>query len=439
MTQLVNGLGGSAGFGENSLARNDDGSSSAIDIRSVFSSGLNFFGTTYNSLYVNNNGNITFASGRSQYTPNVITANTSNPMIAAYDADVDTRAGTTTASSGGTSQGTDLVYYDLDASNGIFTATWDDVGYYNQHVNKLNAFQIQLVNQGGNGDFDIVFRYENIDWTTGDASSGSNGLGGTIARAGYSAGNGVNYFEMRESGSQSAMLGLDTNQGNAGQVGYYKFLVRNGSPDSGDDVLSGGTGNDTISGGIGYDTIRGMDGNDVIYGNQAADLCYGNAGADTMFGGVGNDTIFGGRDDDTIYSNNNDDVAYGNFGNDWLHGGQDNDTLYGGGGNDQVYGGLGNDVLFGNIDNDTLAGGGGNDTMLGGSGADRFVFDSGNDTISDFSFSAGDRLQLASGTSYTTSADGGDTLVTLTATSGAVVRLVGVSLSDFNSSYIVFA
>jgi len=42
-------------------------------------------------------------------------------MIAAYDADVDTRAGTTTAISGGTSQGTDLVYswiYSQDEKRG---------------------------------------------------------------------------------------------------------------------------------------------------------------------------------------------------------------------------------------------------------------------------------------------------------------------------------
>ena len=38
-------------------------------------------------------------------------------------------------------------------------------------------FSCQLISLG-NGDFDAVFRYENINWTTGDASGGSNGLGG---------------------------------------------------------------------------------------------------------------------------------------------------------------------------------------------------------------------------------------------------------------------
>ncbi|HZE14993.1 MAG TPA: VCBS domain-containing protein, partial [Mycobacterium sp.] len=45
---LVNNLGGTAGFGENVLAANDDGSTPAIDITSVFGSeGLNFFGTHF--------------------------------------------------------------------------------------------------------------------------------------------------------------------------------------------------------------------------------------------------------------------------------------------------------------------------------------------------------------------------------------------------------
>src|SRR5262249_49450785 len=57
---LINSLGGSAGFGENVLAVGDDNSSGAIDITSIFPGGLKFFGRTFNSLYINNNGTITF-------------------------------------------------------------------------------------------------------------------------------------------------------------------------------------------------------------------------------------------------------------------------------------------------------------------------------------------------------------------------------------------
>jgi len=84
---------------------------------------------------------------------------------------------------------------DLDTVDHIFTVTWDDVGYYNSHANKLDAFQIQLIDESatGAGNFDIEFRYEAINWTTGDASGGSNGLGGTVARAGFSAGDGATF------------------------------------------------------------------------------------------------------------------------------------------------------------------------------------------------------------------------------------------------------
>ena len=81
---------------------------------------------------------------------------------------------------GGNSTGSNRVYYALDTVNHIFTVTWDDVGYYSAHTDKLDAFQLQLIDEG-NGDFDIEFRYEAINWTTGDLSGGNNGLGGTVA------------------------------------------------------------------------------------------------------------------------------------------------------------------------------------------------------------------------------------------------------------------
>lgn len=99
---LVNNLGGEKGFGESFLNRNDDGSTGRIDITSVFGEeGLNFFGTKYTSLYINNNGNITFNGPSGQYTPNQIDGGVNNPIIAAFWADVDTRGGETTVSQGG--------------------------------------------------------------------------------------------------------------------------------------------------------------------------------------------------------------------------------------------------------------------------------------------------------------------------------------------------
>jgi len=230
VTSLVADLGGTAGFGEFSLSRNDDGSTGFIDLTPIFGAqGINFFGHTYTGFYLNNNGSVTFNTASSSFTPSAITGSTSNPVIAAYWADIDTRGGTVTPTPGGTSTGTNLLWYDLDAVTQTFTATWDDVGYYSSQTNKLNAFQLSIHQINAQGDFDITFRYENIDWTTGNASGGSNGLGGTPARAGYSAGNGVEYFELTQSGNQAALLALES-ASNVGMPGTFVFAVRNGVP-----------------------------------------------------------------------------------------------------------------------------------------------------------------------------------------------------------------
>lgn len=227
-TELANGLGGEAGFGENALARTDDGSSSFIDLAPVLPAGLNFYGFVFTGLWVNNNGSVSFAAPASSFTPTAITGSTANPLITPFWADVDTRAGATAPTQGGTSTGSNRVWYDLDAADGVFTVTWDDVGYFNRKTDKTNAFQLRLHQVGSAGDFDIEFRYEAMNWTTGDFSGGAGGLGGTVARAGYSSGNGVDFLELPQSGNQDAMLDLDS-ASNAGEPGTYVFAIRNGA------------------------------------------------------------------------------------------------------------------------------------------------------------------------------------------------------------------
>ena len=227
---LISGLGGDAGFGTDFLARNDDGSD-IVDASSIFEDGINFFGTLYNSFYVNNNGSITFAGPRSAFTPTVITEVSSNPEITPFFGDVDTRNSFEIGdpSPGGNSEGTNLVYWAFDELNDRIVITWDDVGFYNSNNSLLNAFQLILTDQG-NGDFDIEFRYEDINWTTGNASGGENGLGGDVARAGWTAGTGDpdEYFELPQSGDQQGILDLDNTIGNTGLVGIWQFFVRSG-------------------------------------------------------------------------------------------------------------------------------------------------------------------------------------------------------------------
>ena len=253
---LVTGLGGPAGFGEQWLVRNDDGSTGRIDVSSIFSEGMNLFGHTYTGFYINNNGNITFNSPMSTYTPSAITGVTSNPMIAAFFADVDTRGGATSASPGGNSTGSNLVYYDLDTVNHVITITWDDVGYYGSHTDKTNAFQLRIFDEG-NGNFSFEFRYENVTWTTGDASGGTGGLGGVIARAGWTAGDGQNYYELPQSGSQTAILNLETTSNpSTAPDGNWVFLVQNGQ------VIANAGPVDNIT--VEEESVPGIQGNNEI-------------------------------------------------------------------------------------------------------------------------------------------------------------------------------
>jgi Ca2+-binding RTX toxin-like protein len=203
------------------LPRNDDGSS-PLDISAVFEDGLNFFGQQYDAsnIFVNTNGNITFNGPLSTYTPRGISAG-SSAIIAPFWADVDT----------GDSQDTpgNPIRVNVDPNQDVVSFTWDNVAFFNENANALNSFQLQLYDRGS-GDFDIVFRYEDINWTSGEASgSNDQGLGGVPARAGFSAGNGQDFFELPQSGSEGAVLNLENTTGNTGVTGMWVFEVRNGA------------------------------------------------------------------------------------------------------------------------------------------------------------------------------------------------------------------
>lgn len=213
-----------AGFNSSSLARNDDGSVGPVAIGFT----VNFYGQNFNQLYVNNNGNVTFDSALGVYTPfNLYT--TGRRIIAPFFSDVDTRG-----------EGSNVVTYGIGTVNGrrAFGVNWVGVGYYRSKTDKLNSFQLVLIDRSdiGPGDFDFEFNYGTIRWETGDASGGSGGLGGSPARAGYSNGTsqpGASY-EIAGSGVSGALLdssgnGLVQRSLNNSQVGRFLFAVRNGT------------------------------------------------------------------------------------------------------------------------------------------------------------------------------------------------------------------
>jgi hypothetical protein len=77
--------------------------------------------------------------------------------------------------------------------------TWNNVGYFSSHDDRQNDFQLVLTTSNTcttTGDFDVEFRYNRCQWTTGDASGGTGGLGGTPAQVGFDAGNRRNYVAL---------------------------------------------------------------------------------------------------------------------------------------------------------------------------------------------------------------------------------------------------
>ena len=212
-SSLINGLGGAAGFGENTLVRSNNGSSQWISLANIFPGGIQIDNSVYYGFYVNNNGNIRFDNPSSDYNPFDI-ATSSAAIIAPFFADVDTRGGRTVTSPGGNSTGSNSVYWDIDEKNKEITVTWDDVGYYRLRNSPTNAFQVVLKNIGGNA-LGIDFRYEDVNWLSGDLSGISN------ARAGYSLG-ASNRFELPQSGTTSMSM-LDNNS-NVNVPGLFKFF-----------------------------------------------------------------------------------------------------------------------------------------------------------------------------------------------------------------------
>ncbi|WP_319463890.1 nidogen-like domain-containing protein [Micromonospora sp. RTP1Z1] len=225
------------------LPANDDGSAGPVQLPFT----ANFFGHQYGYLYVNNNGNVTFNNPMSTFTPFRITSSTP-PIIAPFFADVDTRG-----------SGSGLVTYSTNdrpatfAGRPAFCVNWINVGYYSSQTDKLNSFQLLLVDRSdiAAGDFDIVMNYDTTRWETGSASGGSNGFGGNSAGAGYSAGTGnpSQFFEFPGTlvpGSlldNNASTGLTRTSRGTLQLGRDIFEVRNGAAPTGGTVTGTVTDN----------------------------------------------------------------------------------------------------------------------------------------------------------------------------------------------------
>ena len=214
-----------SGLSDNTLAPNDDGSTGAVNLGFT----INYLGTSRTQTFVNNNGNITFGSALSTFTPSAI-GSASLDIIAPLWSDVDT------------DPFGDPVTYGTATINGraAFAANYVNVDYYSSnaaHGTQLNDYQVVLFNRAdvNAGDFDIEFNYENVLWETGNANGGAGGLGGTSARAGFGNTANTHSFEIPGAGTAGAYLNTNASTGlantsNIGVTGRRYFLVRGGKP-----------------------------------------------------------------------------------------------------------------------------------------------------------------------------------------------------------------
>ncbi len=157
---------------------NDDGSTGLIALPFNFC----FYGTNQTNMYINNNGNISFGASYGTYS------STGFPdpgfvMVAPFWADVDT-------------YGTGEVWYKLTSTYAIIR--WHNVGYFSSQTDKINDFQL-IITDGNDpiipGGNNIAFCYGDMQWTTGSASQGVGGFGGTPATVGANYGVGGAYAQ----------------------------------------------------------------------------------------------------------------------------------------------------------------------------------------------------------------------------------------------------
>jgi hypothetical protein len=220
------------GAGDTTLPANDDGSTSFLSM----TQSIPFYGTTYTGFWLNNNGNVTFDGPMFTYTPFAFPSGT--PIVAAYFADVDTR-------NGPGAWGDNILYYsertgagDISAIDAkiaaaglgpfigtdAFVATWDHVGYYGEHVDMVNTFQMSIITDGATTYAIFDYLDDGMTWETGDASGGSGGFGGTPATAGFDKGDSVNFYTIP--GSEAAGIAAALMNGsNVGVAGEWIFQI----------------------------------------------------------------------------------------------------------------------------------------------------------------------------------------------------------------------
>ncbi|NWV18147.1 TECTA protein, partial [Origma solitaria] len=218
------------GVGDEATLHEDDGTSPEIFLQESFS----FFGRAHHSLYVNNNGVVSFGTTVPEFTPQPFPLPGHRPFVAPYWADVDTRlGGDVFYRQSRDSQLLARLAQDLAAAvppgdpppqpTWAFVATWDRVAYFGAASDKVNTFQAVLASDGVNCF--VLLNYGDLQWTTGIANQGDphTGLGGIPAQAGFNSGDDIHYYNVP--GSRTPAVQSLNHRSNLGVPGRWAFRV----------------------------------------------------------------------------------------------------------------------------------------------------------------------------------------------------------------------
>jgi gliding motility-associated-like protein len=267
-----------------------------------------FYGVNYTSLNLSANGNVQFSSNSTSFSSTGFPSTAVN-MIAPFWADAESMV-----VNGGITYGKIFI----DSHPTYMIITWDSMGYFNNHTDKINTFQLVLTNgldpilpPGKN----VGFYYKTMQWTTGDASGGTNGFPstqpGTPATVGINQGNGVDYFLIGRFGVTGSIY--DGPLGNSDGISWLngKRFYFNVCPPTGSNI-------EPLSTLIGYcDTLK-VCGNDTLIiknafiGPELTQSVSITASAPTLGGSFTYTTITTGNNTDVSMSVNGSSAPNGN-------------------------------------------------------------------------------------------------------------------------------
>jgi hypothetical protein len=189
-----------------------------------------YFGERYSSVTVDNDGYVCFGAPDEEAPAATSFSNTTftSKMLGPFVSDVDTS---------GPASGT--VHYGSGMVDGhmAFGVNWPSVGYFNGHADRLNTFQLVIIDRSDVAvdAFDFEFNYQSVAWECGDRECDAANEERVTALVGYFDKTGR--WLLPGSGEPGAFVDQNTLTGlihgmRGGTIpGRYLFRVRQGVPD----------------------------------------------------------------------------------------------------------------------------------------------------------------------------------------------------------------